>query len=205
MDDQDSRDDRFQVATAAGHTPPVVWLGILSAAWSLFVVIGEVAPVKLNGLLEKWVVAYQLIAEHVVDFLFGWISWGWMRVHPIEIHFIILMSVLYGAVSRSEIVFRRRGMDVEHSSVFSEPSRFGFLLQVASACLFLPVLLAIMIPWWLYILFFLFYLAHFAVTGGRDGDASSETRGVFRKQLGIVLFCVAVLLLANYTVFLWME
>ena len=85
------------------HLNPLSLLGWVLGGLSLLNLIEELSPLKVLGKLKTWLDAYTSIVNDVGTFLFGWIDFGWIAIDQLEVHVLVIATILVSAYVRADI------------------------------------------------------------------------------------------------------
>ena len=165
---------------------------------SLLNLIEELSPLKVLGKLKIWLDAYTSIVNDVGTFLFGWIDFRWIAIDELEVHVLIIATILVSAYARADM----REELSKGKGLFDE---IGAVLGGAGFFMSLVVLPALLLPFWFGLVgtaimaSFVFLPLLFHQDNG-EGSAFPPTRIFLRELIGV--FAVFLILVAlNYTLF----
>ena len=162
--------------------------------------IEDLSPLKVLGDLKTWLDAYTSIVNEVGTFLFGWIDFKWIAIDQLEVHVLVIATILFSAYARADMREERsKGMGLIEAIFGTFP--------VATIYMAMVVLPALLLPSWFGILgaaivagfFFSFFLF-----GHNEKDEYSvpPARSFLRELGGVVAVClILVAFTSNYTLF----
>ena len=177
---------------------PLSLLGWVMGGLSLLNLIEELSPLKVLGKLKTWLNAYTSIVNDVGTFLFGRIDFGWIAIDELEVHVLVIATILVGAYARADI-------REERSKGTSLIDAIGTVFSVATIFMALVFLPALLFPSWAGLLgaAIVAGLLFVGLLLGRQKEEVNvmpPARSFLRELIGVVaVFLILVAL--NYTVF----
>lgn len=172
------------------------FMGWVLGGLSLLNLIEDLSPITLFGKLAKWVDAYNLLAQRVIEFLFGWIDYKWINISNLESHVLVLMFVILSARVRVDYQFeRKKGKPIIFVSLV-----VGFLAFLHFLHALLPALL---FPSWygfLGALAGMCFTSYAVLTDNIERDKTPSAVAVRNEIKGSIIFFI-LLIVVNYTIF----
>ena len=198
MSDSPATEEGKPERKAVSRLSPFSLLGWVLGGLSLLNLIEELSPLKILGKLKTWLDAYTSIVDDAGTFLFGWIDFKWIAIDQLEVHVLVIATIVASAYVRAEFSeLRSQGNDPFDA--------IGGVLGGVIVIMWMIFLPTLLLPFWFALVgaaimasfLFLPLLFH---QDEREGSAFQLARSFLRELVGVVAVCL-ILVALNYTVF----